>query len=48
MVRKETIRTKGFCKIIRIRREDFINLIKNNEYEFEKFNLLKDNILENI
>jgi hypothetical protein len=48
MTRKETIKAYDFCKLIKIKRNDFINLIKNNESEFEKFCLLKDNILEKI
>ena len=43
--RSSTAQADDFCRIYKINREKYINIIKNNEKDFENFQMLKDNII---
>ncbi|KAL4461021.1 hypothetical protein ABPG74_016493 [Tetrahymena malaccensis] len=43
-LRTATARSKSFTTIIRIQRDEFIKIIKENETDFQQFNFIKDKI----
>ncbi len=42
--RTATAKAREFCRVYKIKREEFIKIIKNNEQDFENFQMIKEAI----